>query len=124
MNHRRHFYLYAKEHYQKGDLWEDLWRLGAHFSGVPQSRSSLMTILSDLMEEVVFEVYKNPRYVIHRFHGRIRTEITAYGADYDTGYARAVLMLLSMSPTGRDELDERFRLGDPDPNVLPLWENN
>lgn len=106
-----HFYLYAKGHYPKTELWKDMLVILEDYSGCNANKWNLMTVISNIVAECVFKLYDNPAWVMGRFHSALRGCIVKQNCGYDEAYVRASLVLMSMSPIG--EREDKFQLAEP-----------
>lgn len=117
LNPKRHFYLYAKGHYHRSDDMKfDLACIVKAYAGVDYA--SMEDILTLLNSEVYPQVAKNentfwafwkgcaPRYEFVEYHRRVMVKM---------------LSILAMVATLDDEGNTILNLGEPDPNILPLY---
>jgi hypothetical protein len=119
MNPYTHIYLYAKHHYHRSDIKEDLRQIVAHQVGVPtvSDRHTLYFVL-----DLVFKHIQSS----YTFWGFVKQTLPEHrwciGADEDddllTLYLRSCLSVLMMTEV------KDLNLGDPDPDILPLAERS
>lgn len=124
MNPLTHFYLYAKGHYQKDDLWTDLAHITGDYAGIAPScvgRGDVLFLLSHAAAEALCQR-----------HGAITKHAFAYFIR-DLLKNQNVSRRLGQDPLSLEELLARrfisqlaitevagLDLGDPDPAILPL----
>jgi len=119
MNPHTHIYLYAKHHYERNDIKEDLRRIVAHQVGVPtvSDRHVLLFVLDLAFKHIqsshAFRCFMEQTLPERRW--RIGTD---ENDDLLTIYLRSCLSVLMLTEV--KDLD----IGEPDPDVLPLAENS
>ena len=104
----RHFYLYAKNHYQIDDVFYDVQKLQANYCGMSLEYISDRDILNRLLSLVYLHINNLQQFVSFtlRFTGQpdIRWKIQA---------CLSVLMSAKVE-------DIYYELGEPDSSILPL----
>jgi hypothetical protein len=104
----RHFYLYAKNHYQIDDVFRDMKVLQGNYCGMSLEYISDRDILNKLLSLAYLHINNLQQFVDFtlRFAGQadIRWKIQV---------CLSVLMTAEVK-------DIYYELGEPDPNILPL----
>lgn len=115
MNSDRHFYLYAKGHYEQRDVVRDLIKIQAHRCGIEERYLTLANVNITLID-LAYNHIKSKGHFAH-FIERISIYINAGG--FQVAIAQTCLLTLINIKT----IDIPFDLGEPDPNILPLHSN-
>jgi hypothetical protein len=118
MNSHTHYYLYAKGHYEKNDLWDDLKAIQAAWCGIEAEYIDESDI-SNVLLPLVFKHIKeggNPEFMFIDFINRL-DEHNACGAPDRPFPERLIQDCLSVL---RYVTAEGLNLGEADPNILPL----
>jgi hypothetical protein len=123
LNNKRHFYLYAKGWYKKGDFIEDLKVICGNYSGCDPEHISIDDIFIVLSKEI-FPLIKQDWNLRELLAG---IDPYAYGfnrkntEDYWIRVLRKFISILDNTPV-LDKIKGKkiIFLGEPDPDVLPL----
>lgn len=127
LNKHRHFFLYAKGHYQKKELIEDLKQIVANYSMVETQYVTISGICSILLQAVKgfctsperFERFMQWQFDVQR-KDIFGTEV--YPADI-AFIKTCMSIMFDATHAGVDypgALEIVGELGDPDPSILPL----
>ena len=114
MNPKRHFYLYAKHHYE--DTWplEDLRKIAADYSGVPENMITEKALWEILIPEVWNQI-KNSGNPLNHFKEFVYFLLENLRVESSLKRLMPILHMLQMA-----EVEHIGELGDPDPEILPL----
>ena len=119
LNHYRHFYLYAKGLYKKGDVIDDLIILTREYSGTSSNMRDSLFVLSQAVEQYIFEYSGNARVL----SARLGEYTLRYGLEEDNAAAawvKAHLLTLSLAKLRDDKGKTILNLGQASSNILPL----
>ena len=112
-NPNRHFYLYAKNHYQIDDVFYDMKVIQGNYCGMPPQYVSDRDILNRLLSLVYLHV------VIDRDSGlqQFVSFTSKFGANDDLRWKIQTCLSVLMTAEVKDIY---YELGEPDPGILPL----
>jgi len=122
MNWNTHFYLYAKGHYQKTDLIEDLKKVFAKRSAVPLECCQPRDVAIALLELAWKHIAEsgNPEYQFIEFISRL-SPVDIFGQErWSGGDGFWKVLLNDCLPVLRNTKVAGLDLGEADPKVLPL----
>lgn len=116
LDNNRHFYLYAKHHYQETEMFEDLKTIMAHYCGGKKEHMRNQDIMGKLGELAY----------VHLNESIFRVFIDNVSSDplfpndpvlpTQEVVCKQLLYILRFRTVG----EIPFELGQPDPNVLPI----
>lgn len=115
-NPERHFYLYAKDHYKKGDMEKDLLKILGYYCNADPERLTIFDVNRKLLELA----HKHIEYEHHffQFMKWLINGTTDSKGNIHYGITESCLSVLSLTKI----TDVQFKFGEPDPEVLPLKE--
>lgn len=121
-----HLYLYAKSHYQQGNVHADLQTILGKRAGIEPKHIHSNDILVILLDEVadIFQRQPNNPYRLRDFVLRLRTDIPqrplhSKAQDIDSIFIQHCLSVLSIVKV-REGTRILARIGKADPSILPL----
>ncbi len=107
----RHFYLYAKNHYQMGDYLEDLRTIIASYANIQREYIRDYDIVEKLLRLVHLHLKGDEHFV--RFVSSF-FEVQSNSLIHTVVKASLVVLMLA------EVKDIYYELGEPDPGILPL----
>jgi len=125
LNPKRHFYLYAKGHYQRGDLIGDLKKIAYDYCGNEVDEDGLIILVAS-------EAYKylnehNFLKILREAHpNSIRSQVLDPNRyeSYAVRVLTQLLIILNLTVVKEEnadgEYEEIISLGEPDPEILPV----
>jgi hypothetical protein len=110
-NPNRHFYLYAKNHYQQDDMMEDLRAIMASYANIRSGSVRDWYILEKLLKLAYLHIENDQQFV------KFVTSSFEVPADSATiAMIKACLIVLMFAKVK----DIYYELGEPDPAILPV----
>jgi hypothetical protein len=107
----RHFYLYAKNHYQNRNMVEDLKTIMAKYSGLKTEDVVTGYVVEKLLELAYYHINTQREFTTFVMSIlEVPTNDTVYGV------IKACIVELAMTKV----VDIPFELGEPDPEILPV----
>ena len=110
-NPNRHFYLYAKNHYQINDHLEDLRTIMANYSNIGREFVQDRYIIEKLLRLVHLHLKSDEHFV--RF-------VTSFFEVPTVSMTRAVVKASLVVLMFAEVKDIYYELGEPDPAILPV----
>ena len=114
MNPKRHFYLYAKHHYEATWPLDDLKKIAADFSGVPENMITEKALYEILIPEVWKQI-NNSGNPLNHFREFVYFLLENLRVESSLKRLMPILHMLQMA-----EIKHIGDLGEPDPDLLPL----
>ena len=112
MERYRHFYLYAKGHYLKSDIIEDLRKITAEYCMFDIADTTVYDIVSGLSMAVKpyidFEKFINDLMLFETYSDNINNDF------------ELILIQTMLSTVKFVDKKSMSRIGEPDPTILPL----
>lgn len=110
-NPNRHFYLYAKNHYQQDDYLEDLRTIMANYSNIQRELVQDRYIVEKLLRLVYLHIGHQQQFV--KF-------VSSFFEVPTNSMLRAVVKASLVVLMFTEVKDIYYELGEPDPAVLPV----
>ena len=110
-NPNRHFYLYAKNHYQQGDYLEDLRTIMASYANIQREFVRDGDIIEKLLRLVYLHIGSQQQFVkfVSSFF-----DVQSNSLVHQVVKASLVVLMFT------EVKDIYYELGEPDPAVLPV----
>jgi hypothetical protein len=124
-----HVILYAKNHYERGDLITDLKRIYSLRNAIdPEhiSKSDILSCLINLVEKFVSNPATECRFSLRNFLSDIDPNSWLYKTvkyDFDTVCIEKCLSIIMLTRILNDNMEEIVPIDNPSEEVLPLSEN-
>lgn len=116
----RHIILYAKGHYKRGDMMEDLQKIIVHITGLEKR-----FVYPHVIYDIVAKIFN--KYVSVQDKNNFISALFSYdifeGQPTQITTEKAITYLLSTLACLKTRASDgsiRLDLGEPDPNILPL----
>jgi hypothetical protein len=134
-----HFYLYAKSHYKKSDILEDLKIIQSKYCGCRVTKfeaiEHIVSMVGKFLEKrpslfIDFLEYVSPSNswkvgYTHNLSNNNYNPINYPIYDYYTALAYASLSILrNLSVTDIEEVEKGMTLGEPDFNIFPMFKKD
>ena len=110
-NPNRHFYLYAKNHYQQGDYLEDLRTIMASYANIQREYVRDGDIIEKLLRLVYLHIGSQQQFV--KF-------VSSFFEIPAVSMVRAVVKASLIVLMFAEVKDIYYELGEPDPAILPV----
>lgn len=115
MNPNTHFYLYAKNHYKKQEIIQDLMLITANYAGIPNDLvrpSDVVTVLSGVVRQEIERGEIKEGMTLENVVEQIVSNNSK--DDIYQNVCKALLTVLALARI------KGLDLGEPDPNILPI----